>query len=78
MGLFTGQGGKVMELQLLLNVRRCVLCYLVFLLPHRQFNAMISEKRFLFFAGPHPNAHRHYINNELKMLERFGLAFQAW
>lgn len=24
------------------------------------------------FAGPHANAHRHHVSNELKMLERFG------
>lgn len=23
-------------------------------------------------AGPHENAHRHHVNNELRMLERFG------
>jgi len=33
--------------------------------------AAITSVYFLL-SDPHPNAHSHHVNNELKMLERFG------
>lgn len=27
---------------------------------------------YVYVTGPHPNAHSHHLNNELKMLQRFG------
>lgn len=36
----------------------------------------IYDKCFILtFSGPHVNAHKHNVNNELKMLERFGYVY---
>jgi hypothetical protein len=37
-----------------------------------QKHLLISSPFFSGSAGPHENAHRHHVINELKMLERFG------
>lgn len=35
----------------------------------------VYDKYMPTFSGPHVNAHKHNVNNELKMLERFGYVY---
>lgn len=39
---------------------------------HNAFQEIDAMVYVCGFSGPHANAHKHHVNNELKMLERFG------
>ncbi|KAK9144636.1 hypothetical protein Sjap_004539 [Stephania japonica] len=75
MGLFTKPGEKMMERPLPLNITVKLKQQYAFVFYSA---GMVLESvyciwfRRLTINGPHANAHMHHVNNELKMLERFG------